>query len=770
MGDGGEHDPYVPREQRDKILKAERELIGVEPDALNALAISGGGIRSASFALGIMQALVSGGVMKHIHYLSTVSGGGFVGASLTWFLKRGLPQGPAGTEVDNFPFGTRGSSRLDRGAGRNRILDYIRQHANYLVPTPGIDVLSLVAVVLRAMLVSLFVYFCLLTIAMFVLWTIRFFDDSIPRALGLSSIPNLALLAALSGVGAFVALSFVYSVLTRLALRGNTYAARTAAQKGFGRLLQISAILALLGTLPLISELIALTYMAVTGGLSTATGAVLGFLEFRRQQRAKPGADGDGNLAPLRAQLGAFLLLYGLAIGAFAIAQLSMSRGSALAGMVLMGLIALCGVIGLAVNLNYLGLHRMYRDRLMELFMPNHETVADGHWAQASDADDACIDQMCRDDDGGFVAPYHIVNTNVVLVDSPNSPYRGRGGDSFILSPLYCGSEATGWCESGYYMRHQKKRKPPTGRGMTLSTAMAISGAALNPNTGVGGRGLTRSRVVSTLMAVLSLRLGYWAPNPKHNRFWMHWLNYPNFLNPGLRGGVLSGDLREDRQLVELSDGGHFENLAVYELIRRRVKFIIISDGGADPMFRFEDLGNLAERVRVDFGAKISFDDPGYDLASLQKGSADTQSKTQRDQYDLAKRGFAIGSVRYLGDPRDQPSGRIIYFKTTMIAGLSPDIYAYKSVNRAFPDESTGDQFFDEAQFEAYRELGYHLGWQWLDDNRQAQWWKPPMSSSAPAASARNDRAQRGSVGGASGGSVGTTAVSGDGSSEAQDA
>ena len=728
MGDGGEvaHDPYVSRKQRDKILQAELELIGAEPDELNALAISGGGIRSASFALGIMQALVSGGVMKHIHYLSTVSGGGYVGSSLTWFLKAGLPEGPAGTQVDNFPFGTRSSSRLDTDAGRNRILDYIRQHANYLVPTPGIDASSVVAVALRAMLVSLFVYFCLLTIAMFVLWTIRFFDDSIPRALGLSSVPNLALLAALGGGGAFVALSFVYSLFTRLVLRGNTYTARTGAQKVFGHLLKTSAVLALLGTLPLISGLIELTYMAVTGGLSTATGAVLGFLEFRRQQQEKPGGDGGGNPAPLRAQLGAFLLLYGLAIGAFAIAEFSMRGSSELASMVLMLLITLSGLIGLAVNLNYLGLHRMYRDRLMELFMPNRKTIVDGHWAPASEADGACIDRMCRDDEGGFVAPYHIVNTNVVLVDSPNSPYRGRGGDSFILSPLYCGREATGWCESAYYMKRQKKGQPPTGRGMTLPTAMAISGAAVNPNTGVGGRGLTRSRVVSTLMAVLNLRLGYWAPNPRPSRFRMDWLkNYPNFLVPGLRGGVLSGDLREDGQLVELSDGGHFENLAAYELIRRRVKFIIISDGGADPNFQFEDLGNLAERVRVDFGAKISFDDRDYDLASLQKGSADMQSRTQRDKYDLAKRGFAIGRIRYLGDPRKQPSGVIVYFKTTMTAGLSPDLYAYKSAHRAFPDESTADQFFDEAQFEAYRELGYHLGWQWLESNEKMLWWKP---------------------------------------------
>ena len=175
--------------------------------------------------------------------------------------------------------------------------------------------------------------------------------------------------------------------------------------------------------------------------------------------------------------------------------------------------------------------------------------------------------------------------------------------------------------------------------------------------------------------------------------------------------------------MIELTDGGHFENLALYELIRRRARVIIVSDGGADPKFRFEDLGNATERVRVDFGAKISFDDPEYDLRSLLPRSADEESVLHKRKYKLAKRGFAIGTIRYadnkdqaakgdLVNPKPTPltEGTLIYFKTTMIPGLPTDIYSYKSANPSFPDQSTADQFFDETQFEAYRELGYQIG------------------------------------------------------------
>src|SRR5690606_36770925 len=216
--------------------------------------------------------------------------------------------------------------------------------------------------------------------------------------------------------------------------------------------------------------------------------------------------------------------------------------------------------------------------------------------------------------------PYHLINANVVLVDSSASDFRARGGDSFVLSPLYCGSRATGWVRSSSYMAG-------SGRGLTLSSAMAISGAAVNPNTGVAGRGLMRNRLVSMLLTALNLRLGYWATNPKKHKD-----RIPNFISPGLVAGVLAEGLHENASMVELTDGGHFENLGLYELIRRQVKLIVVSDAGCDPDFDFGDLANAVERARVDFGVKIEFRGE-YPLSDLLPGSGPKQPDSLDTRY-----------------------------------------------------------------------------------------------------------------------------------------
>ncbi len=229
---------------------------------------------------------------------------------------------------------------------------------------------------------------------------------------------------------------------------------------------------------------------------------------------------------------------------------------------------------------------------------------------------------------------------------------------------------------------------------------MAISGAALNPHAGVAGGGVTRNRLVSALLSLLNLRLGYWAPNPTFDSFYGF---TPNFLFPGFTGGVLGLFLSEKSRSVELTDGGHFENLGLYELIRRRLNVIIVSDGSADPGFRFGDLANAIERVRVDFGTKISFrEDAEVSLDGLLPGSAEPFPD---EKYKLAARGHAIADIEYDADT----SGILIYLKTTLTRGLPRDVYGYKDKYPSFPDQTTGDQFFDEVQFEAYRELGYQL-------------------------------------------------------------
>jgi hypothetical protein len=225
---------------------------------------------------------------------------------------------------------------------------------------------------------------------------------------------------------------------------------------------------------------------------------------------------------------------------------------------------------------------------------------------------------------------------------------------------------------------------------MDLATAFAISGASVSPNTYA-----TRSRPLSFIMTLLNIRLGYWIRNPlftvKDKRFkvlylvprW-YWYMFAEMFGKGLS---------ETKKQIHLSDGGHFENLALYELIRRRCKYIIVSDAGADKNYKFSDLAKVIEMVRLDFGAKIEIT---------------TRDLRPKKGEKFSSKAFTFGKI-YYGD-NDKDFGYLIYIKTTLIKGLIEDIYSYQRSHNDFPDQSTMDQFYDELQFEAYRELGFQLG------------------------------------------------------------
>ena len=143
---------------------------------------------------------------------------------------------------------------------------------------------------------------------------------------------------------------------------------------------------------------------------------------------------------------------------------------------------------------------------------------------------------------------------------------------------------------------------------------------------------------------------------------------------------------------VHLSDGAHFENLALYELVRRHCRYIIVSDCGADPEVTFEDFGNAVRRIREDFGVEIDID-----LSPLMP-----------DEARISKQHVAVGIISY--DPRGdrKDNAILLYFKPTLTGDEPCDIAQYRTRNEDFPHESTGDQFYDEAQWESYRRLGEH--------------------------------------------------------------
>jgi hypothetical protein len=142
---------------------------------------------------------------------------------------------------------------------------------------------------------------------------------------------------------------------------------------------------------------------------------------------------------------------------------------------------------------------------------------------------------------------------------------------------------------------------------------------------------------------------------------------------------------------VYLSDGGHFENLGVYELVRRECRFIIVCDADCDPDGSFDSLGNAVEKCRRDFGAEIDIR-----IAELKRRPASGKSKAH----------FALGTIRY-HDQREP--GLLLYVKPTLNGDEPEDVQAYAAKHSSFPHDTTADQFFDESQFESYRALGEHI-------------------------------------------------------------
>ncbi len=696
------------------VIYAERKRLNLQiQGAVTGLAVSGGGIRSASFGLGVMQALVANNQFSKIDYMSTVSGGGYLGSALTWALKQGGKD--AGLTPDNFPLGKRGTHRDKDTVLKNnpvdeednKLLDFIRQHGSYLAPTSSLDIVSLGAVILRSIVMSLFVYIGLLTVTMTTaLWLLYQLNRlalnySHGFFLGVKEFRyGVMLVAGVLFLVVILIRGFLYSLSTFLSNSNANkyrYTRFIKGQVSIGLLLKIGLTCFVFGSLPYVSMWLGKGVAELTASSSTLFGTLVGLWQYKKAQQKEHNT---GTVSDIMIYAGAVALFYGVLLFAYlATTKIFLNELYNVAEPLwLFALVTITIIFGYFTNLNLIGPHHMWRNRLMEAFMPNKAAVETNCWMPATEADSALVKDMC---DEFNPRPYHIINTNVILSNSPKVDYSGRGGDNFIISPLYCGCDATGWKLTEQFQVNK------TRSGISLATAMATSAAALNPNAAVSGEGFTRNVVVSMLLSLLNLRLGFWTSNPSMENT----VGSPNFFNPGLTSELFRTGLSETNRNLQLSDGGHYENLALYELVRRKLDLIIVSDGGADLAFNFDDLANAVEKVRVDFGAKISFI-KDYQVECILPGTAG--SGDFQKKYNIAKHGFAIADIFYA----DGTKGTLVYLKLAMIEDMSTDVFSYKGVNPAFPHQSTSDQFFNEKQFEAYRELGYYITWQMMESEK----------------------------------------------------
>ena len=270
--------------------------------------------------------------------------------------------------------------------------------------------------------------------------------------------------------------------------------------------------------------------------------------------------------------------------------------------------------------------------------------------------------------------PLHLVGICLNLTGGEELAWQERKGESFSVTPLASGCHRLGYRDSRHYGE------------ISVGTAVTISGAAASPNMGYHS-----SPPLAFLMTLFNVRLGWWLGNPGlAGNDTYHRRNPKVSLEPLIR--ELTGNANDKYNYVYLSDGGHFENLGLYEMVLRRVHHIVVSDGTGDEKFSYGDLGNAIRKIRIDLGIEIEIKEISI-LPPTENGPG---------KY------CAYGDIHYatVDGPNALP-GKLLYIKPVVYRNEGPrDVLNYARNSTTFPHESTADQFFSESQFESYRRLG----------------------------------------------------------------
>ncbi|NUO00309.1 MAG: hypothetical protein HUU01_06795 [Saprospiraceae bacterium] len=694
-------------QEESNLLKKRRKVLFGEAAAADfdktrfGIAMSGGGIRSATINMGFLHTLNGLGLLKLADYLSTVSGGGYTGAYVHATLK-GLSSAPQKNEAA-------GADDYYKHLFSDEHIDHLRSRGEYLIPGKGM---------------------------------IKTFNRFVLIVGYLSSL-------IMSLLSPAVIVAIVYSL----------YGLVSAFVEMDTELFSWYAATVLTASLVTFSAILAVHYIlnrAEIYGLNIS-------LWFHRIETI-------------------FLFLMIAAILAAAVAALGIQyteQGRSILTYLGIGVVAL--LLGFLVNPNASSFHRFYRGQLSEAFLKfagsrTHQNILLADFF-------ANREKTTKPED--YLNPYPLINTCLNLQASNDPKFQGtKTNDYFLLSPLYCGAKLTGYVETRVHKGYSS---------MTLPAATTISAAALNP-----GMGIYSNKLRSVFLALFNARLGYWTWNPMKGLKGISFIWWPPYFFY-----ELLSQIGTDKKMLNISDGGHIENLAVYELLRRKCKLIIAIDAGEDGNYEFADLENLTIRSRNELGIEISFYD-GHDpediirpkashgysrkrfaIAALYKiweeFTIDTSSVTQKPgkkevlvnyNHNLTPGGVPFevyiknepepdqkilelaekeALARYNAENPDKTGmeklriGTLVYVKSSVTApegkpniappkeekapgmlnqlmqffktkspkpekeNLRYPVYKYKIYHPAFPHEPTSDQFFDEVQWEAYYQLGQHL-------------------------------------------------------------
>ncbi len=765
------------------MIRQRREALSGADDGRRpwGLALSGGGIRSATFCLGLLKALAQGRQLLRFDLVSTVSGGGYIGSTLGRLCTRaGGPddvravEGAFG-EVDKMRFGW-----------------WLRSNGRYLIPGGLRDTLFAVSLYLRNLLgthIEIAIAATLIGLGLAMLnllawegvaatvdldngqvaslplrlatqvptlwlagvvpwglsivlacayWSVR------DRPSARSTLGQIAMWCALGGgawwlrdsletrydgpawlAPAFIAFSIAWVVaLGWVLLRGRHQRSpallRNELTEMLTHMVYLMLVVVLLGLLDWSAWWLATNTsrarVSYGGVLLVAAAAMRGVLPLLASgQRDIPGPGKRvlfalGSVAGLAAAfcLAAWwigVLYAAVLLPVFTSTGLDFSRGWVWLGVIGAAVASYAVCTGHNFSfLNLSSLHMFYKARIVRGYLGAANGVRLGGdpvtsvtglappqvpVGQVHAGDDIAQRDYAPHRHGG---PVHLINVCINQTHDPKQKLFNRDRRSL---PLTIGPQ--GWMQAVGAPWTQAR-----GDGaLSLGAWTAISGAAFAP-----GLGRMTRRGIAALSVFAGLRLGFWWDSKQ-----------AGIAQPGAGRRVGTWLMKTRYLLLEcfaafpgsgsanwyLSDGGHFENTGAYALLRREAELIVLADCGADPTYGFGDLENLIRRARIDLNAEIVFLKPGCDAEGSWRcdfGSlSDLASSSSQACLALARIDYASGL-----------HGHMVLVKPNVSADLPVDLVNFKAANPLFPQQPTTDQFFDEAQWESYFQLGSEIG------------------------------------------------------------
>jgi hypothetical protein len=732
-------------------LKTTPKVTG--PEGPLGACFSGGGIRSATFNMGVLQVLAEepaphtlaapdvrdASFLRSAAYLTCVSGGSYIAGALQM-----LARDAEGEQVEPAPTFAPGSSEES----------FLRLHGRYLADTAAQWAGALARVLAGVALNVLVFTLILFTIGRPLGWV----QHDLFHVMG--STDDLKTTGAMwAAVGWTAGVAVVLYLAGTVAGGADGEMRRTLEGIAFGFLALGFAVLAVVWLLPLLSRVVpgivetiedmltpgddpagsptGATVLIVTGGgsLAATTLAIINRPAPPPERDVKPRWPA---LSRLWGWITAALpYIAGLLLAVLALLLLALFTGQAArrgvrgedtifgidgrievwAFLVAAGLLAAIYAVG---DQTRWSLAPFYKRRLASAFalryQGNRRTAREREWREPT-----TLSLLAKAHDD---LPELLVCAAANL-SSPEAAPPGRRAQSFVFSSTWVGGPAVGWAWTRDF---EAALKGPSRSDGTLLGAMAISGAAFASAMGRHSKG-----TINALLAASNARLGVWLPSPQYIHELRGALDEPQYRPAGppatapvpmtppagrpAYAGPWSGRRRlpylfkelvgiysRDDRFVYLTDGGHYENLGLVELLRRRCRMILCFDASGDDLVSCGTFVEALTLAREELGVEVTID-----LSPLAPKATRARRPGVLTKLDtrLSNRSVVRGDICY----PDGTGGKLILAKASLTETTPATVLAHaaRQAKATFPNDSTGDQFFDHTQFDAYSTLGNHI-------------------------------------------------------------